>query len=141
MGSMGVMHEGYFVGRKELSEWIRSNFDPGFNKVEDLASGVVYCKIIDSIYPGTVPMSKVKKDAKIEVDFIHNFKILQTAFAKKKIDRSACTRPATASSGGSIHPASGSSACASSHPLMSPVPCSPETTTTTTKRKMKNQAE
>ena len=75
MGSMGVMHEGYFVGRKELSEWIRSNFDPGFNKVEDLASGVVYCKIIDSIYPGTVPMSKVKKDAKIEVDFIHNFRV------------------------------------------------------------------
>ena len=99
MGSMGVMHEGYFVGRKELSEWIRSNFDPGFNKVEDLASGVVYCKIIDSIYPGTVPMSKVKKDAKIEVDFIHNFKILQTAFAKKKIDRYAArTRPATTAS-------------------------------------------
>ena len=25
--------------------------------------------------------------AKTEVDFIHNFKILQTAFSKKKIDR------------------------------------------------------
>ena len=69
------------------------------SKVEDLASGVVYCKIIDSIYPGTVPMSKVKKDAKIEVDFIHNFKILQTAFAKKKIDRYAArTCPATTAS-------------------------------------------
>ena len=71
----GMMNEGYFVGRKELSEWIRGNFDPGLNKVEDLATGVVYCKIVDSIYPGAVQMAKVKKDARIEVDFIHNFKV------------------------------------------------------------------
>ena len=87
MASIGMMHEGYFVGRAELSEWIRFNFDPGFNKIEDLASGVVYCKIINAIHPGSVPLQKVKKDAKTEVDFIHNFKILQTAFSKKKIDR------------------------------------------------------
>ena len=85
--AMGMMHEGYFVGRKELTDWIRSDFDAGFNKIEDLASGVVYCKIINSIYPGAAPPQKVKKDAKIEVDFIHNFKILQNAFSKKKIDR------------------------------------------------------
>ena len=70
-----MMHEGYFVGRKELINWIRQYFDPGFSKVEDLASGVVYCQIIDSVYPGTVPMSKVKMGAKTEVDFIHNFKV------------------------------------------------------------------
>ncbi|KAL1520430.1 hypothetical protein AB1Y20_022014 [Prymnesium parvum] len=87
MSAMGMMHEGYFVGRKELINWIRQYFDPGFSKIEDLASGVVYCQIIDSIYPGVVPMSKVKMTAKTEVDFIHNFKILQTAFGKKKIDR------------------------------------------------------
>lgn len=82
-----MMHEGYFVGRKELINWIRSYFDPGFSKIEDLASGVVYCQIVDNIYPGVVPMGKVKTSAKTEVDFIHNFKILQTAFGKKKIDR------------------------------------------------------
>jgi len=87
MSAMGMMHEGYFVGRKELINWIRQYFDPGFSKVEDLASGVVYCQIIDSVYPGTVPMRKVKMGAKTEVDFIHNFKILQTSFGKKKIDR------------------------------------------------------
>lgn len=86
-GAIGMMNEGYFVGRKELINWIRQNFDSGFNKIEDLASGVVYCQIVDSIYAGVVPMSKVKMTAKTEVDFIHNFKILQTAFSKKKIDR------------------------------------------------------
>lgn len=84
---MGMMHEGYFVGRKELCAWIQANFQPGFQKIEDLANGVVYCQIVDSIYPGCLPMGKVKMQARTEVDSIHNFKILQTAFSKKKIDR------------------------------------------------------
>lgn len=69
------MHEGYFVGRKELTNWIRQNFEPAFQKVEDLANGVVYCQILNTIYPGAIQMSKVKMTAKTEVDFIHNFKV------------------------------------------------------------------
>jgi hypothetical protein len=56
-------------------------------QVEDLASGSIYCAILNSIHPGSVPMSKVKVGARTEVDFIHNFKLLQTGFTKKKIDR------------------------------------------------------
>ena len=83
----GVCVQGYFVGRKELVGWVQQYFQPNFSKVEDCASGVVYCQIIDSIYSGAVPMSKVKMQAKTEVESIHNFKILQTAFSKKRIDR------------------------------------------------------
>ena len=84
---MGMMHEGYFVGRKELTAWVQQNFQPNFAKVEDCASGVVYCQIMDSIFPGVVPMGKVKMQAKTEVESIHNFKILQTTFSKKRVDR------------------------------------------------------
>ena len=70
-----MMHEGYFVGRKELINWIREYFDPGFSKIEDLASAVVYCQIIDNIYPGCVAMGKVKTSARTEVDSLHNFKV------------------------------------------------------------------
>ena len=87
MSAMGMMNEGYFVGRKELIDWIRQTFDPGFTKIEQLASGVVYCQIIDSVCPNTVAMHKVKMAAKTEVDFLHNFKVLQAAFTKKRIDR------------------------------------------------------
>merc|ERR1719198_2468774 len=86
-GTIGMMHEGYFVGRKELVAWVQQYFQPSFSKVEDCANGVVYCQVIDNIYPGTVPMSKVKMQAKTEVESIHNFKILQTSFQKKRIDR------------------------------------------------------
>ena len=75
------------MGRKELTAWVQQNFLPSFQKVEDCATGVVYNLIVDSIYPGAVNMSKLKRDAKTEVDSIHNFKVLQTAFSKKKIDR------------------------------------------------------
>ena len=75
------------MGRKELVGWVQQYFQPNFSKVEDCASGVVYCQIIDSIYAGAVPMSKVKMQAKTEVESIHNFKILQTSFSKKKIER------------------------------------------------------
>jgi len=85
--SMGMMHEGYFVGRKELTAWIQQYFDPRFQKVEELGSGVVYCQILNSIYPGIVPMAKVKAQARTEVDFLHNFRLLQGGFNKKKIDR------------------------------------------------------
>ena len=81
------MHDGYFVGRKELTAWIQSSFNPAFQKVEDLANGVVYCQIINSVYPGALPMAKVKMGARTEVDCLHNFKLLQTAFNKKKVDR------------------------------------------------------
>jgi len=85
--AMGMMHEGYFVGRKELTAWVQQYFQPTFQKIEDCSSGVVYCQIVDSVHPGAVAMGKVKISARTEVDFIHNFKILQTAFSKKKIDR------------------------------------------------------
>ena len=55
--------------------------------MEECCSGVVYCQIVDSVHPGSIPKSKLKTSAKTEVDFIHNFKLLQTAFSKNKIDR------------------------------------------------------
>jgi len=81
------MNEGYFVGRKELTQWIRDNFEPSFQKVEDLASGVVYCQILNTVHPGSVQMSKVKMAAKTEVDYLHNFKCLQAGFNRKKISQ------------------------------------------------------
>ena len=53
------------MGRKELIAWVQQYFQPSFAKVEDCASGVVYCQIVDSIYPGSVPMQKVKMQARV----------------------------------------------------------------------------
>lgn len=50
------------------------------SQVEDLASGAIYCQILNAVHPGSVQMSKVKLGAKTQVDFIHNFKQLQASF-------------------------------------------------------------
>ena len=38
-------------------------------------------------HPARCPCPQLETNAKTEVDFIHNFKLLQTAFSKNKIDR------------------------------------------------------
>lgn len=89
MATAGMMNEAYFTGRKEIVAWIQGKYQPNLQRVEDLCTGAVYCQIIDSIYPNSVQLSKVKFQAKTETEFIHNFKVLQAAFVKNKLDRCA----------------------------------------------------
>ena len=56
-------------------------------KIEQCATGAVYCQIIDAIYPNTVQMSKVNWQAKSDYEFVYNYKILQTALQKNNVTR------------------------------------------------------
>ncbi len=49
-------------------------------KVEQCATGAVYCQVIDAIYPGSVQMNKVNWQAKHDYEYAYNYKILQSAF-------------------------------------------------------------
>ena len=42
---------------------------------------------MDIMYPGQLPMNKVNWAAKSEVDFIANYKLLQTVMSKNHIDK------------------------------------------------------
>ncbi|KAI8969218.1 calponin homology domain-containing protein [Mycotypha africana] len=72
--------------RTELLAWLNDLLQTRYTKVEQAGTGGAYCQIFDSIY-GDVPMSKVKFDAKLEYEFINNFKILQNALKKHKVDK------------------------------------------------------
>ena len=52
-----------------------------------MGTGAVYCQIVDAMYPGKVAMARVNWRAKNQWEFIGNYKILQQAFAKCKIQK------------------------------------------------------
>lgn len=87
MSTIGMMEGAFFVGRKEIMDWINSTLDLNLSKVEDTANGAVACQLLDIMYPGKVPMSKVNWNAKQSFEFVANYKILQTCFTKLNIER------------------------------------------------------
>jgi len=86
-GSFGMMEGAFFVSRSELLQWVNDLLQVNINKVEQMASGAAYCQIVDSIFPGTVALSKVNWNAKFEHEFIQNYKVLQQAFDKNMINK------------------------------------------------------
>jgi RP/EB family microtubule-associated protein len=56
-------------------------------KIEQCATGSVYCQIMDAIYPGSFNLSKVKWGAKFDYEFVENYKVLQSSFDKNGIKK------------------------------------------------------
>ncbi|KIY52443.1 hypothetical protein FISHEDRAFT_35271 [Fistulina hepatica ATCC 64428] len=74
------------ISRTELVQWVNDLLQLNYTKVEQCGTGAAYCQIMDSIY-GQLPRARVKMNAKHEYEYVANFKILQTFFKTKKIDK------------------------------------------------------
>lgn len=85
--SVGMMEGAFFVGRTELLEWVNRLLEVNLTKVEQCASGAIYCQIVDSCHPGTVKMAKVNWMARSDHEFIPNYKLLQASFDKNSIQK------------------------------------------------------
>ncbi|SNX86911.1 probable EB1-like protein [Melanopsichium pennsylvanicum] len=72
--------------RTELINWINELLGFSYTKVEQCGSGAAYAQIIDSIFLN-VPLIKIKFDAKHDYEYINNFKVLQEAFKRNRIDK------------------------------------------------------
>lgn len=81
------MNSAYSISRHDILEWINKLLSTELTKIEQLGSGNIYCQILDAAYPEKIPLNKVKWNAYLEVDFLHNFKILQTAFQKLGVSK------------------------------------------------------
>jgi len=75
------------LSRRDFIDWINSSLDMPLKKIEDLASGTVYCQFMDMLFPGCLPMKRVKFGTTLEHEFITNYKILQNSFVKMGVDK------------------------------------------------------
>lgn len=85
--SVGMMEGAFFVGRTELLDWVNGLLSVNLSKVEQCASGTIYCQVVDACHPGTVKMSKLNWMARADHEYIPNYKILQSAFDRNHIDK------------------------------------------------------
>ncbi|KAB0359516.1 hypothetical protein FD754_003672, partial [Muntiacus muntjak] len=46
-----------------------------------------YCQFMDMLFPGCISLKKVKFQAKLEHEYIHNFKLLQASFKRMNVDK------------------------------------------------------
>lgn len=82
-----MSNSGYFTSRNEIIDWINDLLITHLTKIEQLGSGNIYCQLLDAAFPEKVPLNRVKWQAYLEIDFLHNFKILQTAFDRLGITK------------------------------------------------------
>mmetsp|Transcript_4006 Transcript_4006/g.5519 ORF Transcript_4006/g.5519 Transcript_4006/m.5519 type:complete len:302 (-) Transcript_4006:93-998(-) len=85
--TVGMMDEGYFVGRREILEWLNQTLLLNLEKIEETASGCVALQLMDACYPGKVSIQKLNWSAKNDYEYVQNYKLLQTAFDKFKVDK------------------------------------------------------
>eukprot|EP00408_Alexandrium_pacificum_P056688 CAMPEP_0171172798 /NCGR_PEP_ID=MMETSP0790-20130122/9900_1 /TAXON_ID=2925 /ORGANISM="Alexandrium catenella, Strain OF101" /LENGTH=306 /DNA_ID=CAMNT_0011637657 /DNA_START=25 /DNA_END=945 /DNA_ORIENTATION=- len=83
--TVGMMEGAFFVSRTDLLQWVNGLLQTSLTKVEQAASGAVYCQILDACHP--LVMRKVNWMAKSDHEFIPNYKVLQAAFDKNGIER------------------------------------------------------
>uniref|UniRef100_K9IHS5 Putative microtubule-associated protein rp/eb family member 3-like isoform 2 n=1 Tax=Desmodus rotundus TaxID=9430 RepID=K9IHS5_DESRO len=75
------------LSRHDMLAWVNDSLHLNYTKIEQLCSGAAYCQFMDMLFPGCVHLRKVKFQAKLEHEYIHNFKVLQAAFKKMGVDK------------------------------------------------------
>eukprot|EP01061_Rhynchopus_euleeides_P045338 TRINITY_DN8096_c0_g1_i1.p1 TRINITY_DN8096_c0_g1~~TRINITY_DN8096_c0_g1_i1.p1 ORF type:complete len:231 (+),score=55.82 TRINITY_DN8096_c0_g1_i1:45-695(+) len=78
--NFGMMDGAYFVSRTELLDWLNNTLSLNYSKVEQCCSGLAHLQLLDAMHPGKVQLHKANFDAKLEHEYINNFKVLQSAF-------------------------------------------------------------
>jgi len=58
--SIGMMEGAFFVSKGVILQWMNEFLQLNLSKIEQCATGAVYCQIMDAIYPQTFNISKIK---------------------------------------------------------------------------------
>ena len=77
----------YFASKSELLIWVNTTLDLEITGIEQTITGAIFCQLLDAAHPGTIRMNKVNWKAKLETEYISNFKIFQQGLSINNIDK------------------------------------------------------
>ncbi|EAT39524.1 AAEL008678-PA [Aedes aegypti] len=75
------------LSRKEMLAWVNRTLLSEFKKIEELCTGAAYCQMMDILFPGCVPLRRVKFCTNLEHDFLNNLKIFQNGLVAMQVDK------------------------------------------------------
>ncbi|XP_028295806.1 microtubule-associated protein RP/EB family member 3-like [Gouania willdenowi] len=75
------------LSRHDMLAWVNDSLQLSYTKIEQLCTGAALCQFMDMLFPGCILLKKVKFNAKLEHEYIHNFKVLQAAFKRMNVDK------------------------------------------------------
>ncbi|XP_048757797.1 microtubule-associated protein RP/EB family member 1-like isoform X4 [Ostrea edulis] len=91
------------LSRHDILAWVNDSISTSYGKIEELCSGAAYCQFMDMLFPvhhrdcrsrtcqtdnsGAIQLKKIKFSTKLEHEYIQNYKILQSTFAKLGVDK------------------------------------------------------
>ena len=77
----------YFAPKSELFNWVSQTLKLEIKSIEETQTGAIFCQLLDAAHPGSIRMNKVNWKAKLETEFISNFKLFQQGLANNNIDK------------------------------------------------------
>jgi len=75
------------LSRHDMLAWVNDCLGSRYSKVEELCTGAAQVQLLDMLFPGCVPLKKVKFSTVLEHEYIANFKLLQAGFKKLGVDK------------------------------------------------------
>ncbi|CAI9727873.1 microtubule-associated protein RP/EB family member 3 [Octopus vulgaris] len=75
------------LSRHDILAWLNSSLDLNYTKIEELCTGAAYAQFMDILFPGSIPLKKIKFSTRLEHEYIQNFKLLQSSFCKLNVEQ------------------------------------------------------
>lgn len=75
------------MSRYKMLQWVNGLVQGRYTRIEDLCSGVAYCRMFALIFPDCIQLKRVKINPKLDHEYVHNLRLLQDAFNRIHLDK------------------------------------------------------
>ncbi|KHN85221.1 Microtubule-associated protein RP/EB family member 1 [Toxocara canis] len=73
--------------RHDLLAFVNDCLQANFTRIEEMSTGAAYCQLTDFLFRGSIQLRKVKWNSKNELDWIANWRLLQTAWKELEVEK------------------------------------------------------